>query len=137
MITKEISIFRLICTAYIKTLPQKTPSIHTDRGRKIRGTTSNSVFPHENTLTASSNAIRCIGRTRPSLLLISERPLWEVFRRFSPLPCTIRQLSGGKGNAYFFPSLCCRRILTKFVHFVKSFVLYIVFQFAYMPISTR
>ena len=70
-------------------------------------------------LTASSNAIRYIGRTRLSLLRFSRKPLREVFRRFFPLPCTGRQLSGGKGFAYFFPSLCCRKILAKIMEFVK------------------
>ena len=67
----------------------KTPSIHKDRGRKIRGTTSNSEVSHKTPLTASNNASRSFGRTRPPLLMLSGRPLQEVFRRFSPLPCTV------------------------------------------------
>ena len=39
-----------------------------DRGRQNRGTTSGLGHPHGGPLTASDNAIRCIGRTRPALL---------------------------------------------------------------------
>ena len=105
----------------------KTPSIQTDRGRKVRGTTSNSAFPHENALTASSNAFRCLGRARLSLLMLSRKPLREVFRRISPLPCTDRQLSGGKGNAYFIPSLCCTMNLSKICGFCQVSLYFILF----------
>ena len=39
-----------------------------DRGRKDRGTTSGLGRPRGRPLTASDNAIRCIGRTRLTLL---------------------------------------------------------------------
>ena len=47
---------------------QKTPPVLADRGRQIRGTTSGSGVPHGRPLTASDNAICCIGHTRPALL---------------------------------------------------------------------
>jgi len=50
------------------------------------------------------------GENRLLLLIISEKPLREVFGHVSPLPCTIRQLSGGKWNAYFFPSQCSLKL---------------------------
>lgn len=63
----------------------------------MHGTTSGLPAPHGADLTASSNANRCIGRARLFLLLGSEKPLREVFRRFSLLPRTNRQFSVGKG----------------------------------------
>ena len=85
----------------------KTPSIQTDRGRKIRGTTSNSALSHEKCPHGVQQRLS-LYRANPVLPYYrSERPLREVFRRFSPLPCTCRQLSGGNRDAYFFPSLCC------------------------------
>ena len=89
-----------------------------------RGTTSGSVQPHDCTLTASNNAICCIGRTRPPLLTdgsVSGRPLREVFRRLSPLPCTNRQLSGGKGALTSSLRHVYRDILAKRINFVKHF----------------
>ena len=83
-------------------------------------------MPHSIDLTASINALRSFGRTRPTLLRFSGRPLREVFLRFFPLPCTHRQLSGEKGNAYLFPSMCFYEsvlILTKEILFVKGFQL--------------
>ena len=85
----------------------KTPSIQTDRGRKIRGTTSNSALSHEKCPHGVQQRLS-LYRAKPVLsYCCSKRPLREVFRRFSPLPCTHRQLSGRKSGAYFFPSLCC------------------------------
>ena len=54
-----------------------------DRGRKIRGTTSNSAFSHKNTLTASDNAFRCIGRnpSSPTAIFRKATPgcIWARF----------------------------------------------------------
>ena len=47
-----------------------TPPVRSDRGRKMHGTTSGAVKPHSFTLRPSSNGSRCIGRTRPTLLLL-------------------------------------------------------------------
>ena len=93
----------------------------------MRGTTSSSALSHESTLTVSDNTFRCFGRfpSFPILQHISGRPLREVFRRIFPLPCTNRQLSGGKGTAYLFPSMCYMKltgILTKEAGFVKYFI---------------
>ena len=54
------------CTSQYKT----TPPVRSDRGRKMHGTTSGAVKPHNFTLRPSSNGSRCIGRTRPTLLLL-------------------------------------------------------------------
>ena len=77
---------------------QTTPSIRTDRGRKIRGTTSNSASPHEDTLTASSNAIRCIGRTRPSLLFFQEGHSGRYFGAFPHCLAPSGSSLAGKGT---------------------------------------
>ena len=103
---------------------RKRPPSQWDRGRKIRGTTSNSALPHENALTVSDNTSRCVGRTRPPLLESSGGPLREVFGRLFLSPCTNRELSGGKWGAYFIPSQCLptypsksRRVCQEKTHF--------------------
>ena len=69
----------------------------------MHGTTSGAMKPHDFTLRPSTNGFRAIGRTRPALLEASGRPLREVFRCAFPLPCTTRQLSGGKREHLLHP----------------------------------
>ena len=103
---------------------KKTLCPRKDRGRSKRGTTSDSAYPHRYALTVSNNTSRCVGRSPSSPTDCSGRPLREVFQRIFPLPRTNRQLSGGKGIAYLFPSMCFYEavdILTKRFCFVKHF----------------
>ena len=115
------------------------PSRLRDRGRNNRGTTSGSASPHDDALTVSVNTSRCFGRPRPPLLLFSGRPLREVFQRIFPLPCTNRQLSGGKGVAYFFPSTCLLNYPSKNQAFCQGFyrIIYSLQIFLYLKISQR
>ena len=53
---------------------------------------------------------------------VSGRPLREVFRRLFPLPCTNRQLSGGKDDAYFFPSTCLLNYPNKNYAICQAFI---------------
>ena len=59
------------------------PPVHLDRGRKIRGTTSGSLMLHNMSLTASNNALRFLGRTRPPLLTFQEGHSGRYFVGFS------------------------------------------------------
>ena len=53
-------------------------------------------------------------RATPSFPTVSsEKPLREVFGRVFPLRCTDRQLSGGRLDAYFIPSMRLRRYGSK------------------------
>ena len=59
------------------------PPVHQDRGRKIRGTTSGSLMLHNMSLTASDNALRFLGRTRPPLLRFQKGHSGRYFNGFS------------------------------------------------------
>ena len=48
----------------------------------MRGTTSGSELPHNSSLGASNNALRCLGRTRPPLLLLQAGHSGRYFRVF-------------------------------------------------------
>ena len=62
-------------------------------------------------------------RANPSFpTAYSGKPLREVFGRLLPLPCTNRQLSGGKVLAYFVPSQCYFLYFNKYRGFVKYFI---------------
>ena len=54
-----------------------------DRGRKIRGTTSDLSASHNADLTASNNALRYFGRIRPSLLQVQKGRSGRYFSVFS------------------------------------------------------
>ena len=99
---------------------EKRPLSRWDRGRKIRGTTSNSAFPHENALRASDNASRCVGRTRPPLLLFQGG---HSGRYFGALPCPLAPTGNSleESGALTSSHHCVYRlILTKTDEFVKS-----------------
>ena len=70
---------------FIISLPpkQKIPLSITDRGRKLRGTTSGSSASHGADLTASNNAYRCYGRPRPPLLAFQGDHSGRYFSVFS------------------------------------------------------
>lgn len=99
----------------------KTPPVLSDRGRKIRGTTSDSPIPHGIDLTASNNAIRCFGRTRPSLLGFQEG---HSGRYFSELPHCLAP-TGSSLAERFSPTYshqCVAYMVANFMRFVKVFL---------------
>ena len=115
LVCKQQFIFRPVPV----TAAEKRPPSQWDRGRKIRGTTSNSALPHENALTVSGNTSRCVGRTRPPLLEVSGGPLREVFGRLFLSPFTSRGLSERKRALTSSHHSVYRPILAKVGAFVK------------------
>ena len=94
---------------------EKRPLSIRIEGVKIRGTTSNSASPHKDTLTASSNAFRCLGR-KPSFST-------ALFKKATP-----GGISAGFPTALHQPAALWRereRLLHPFT------VLYIPFRCAY------
>ena len=90
---------------------------------KIRGTTSGLMLPHSSILLVSSNTIRCIGRTRPSLLKLQEGRSGRYFNEFPLLPCTYRQFSVRKESLTSSHQCVCLKlsnILANCSTFVKG-----------------
>ena len=95
----------------------------------------------------SNNTFRCTGRIPSLSTAASTGPLREVFRRVFPLPRTNRQLSGGKGTAYLFPSTCfCygviiltkdRKKVKRFIEKLDCFLLYFRQISLFSPIRRR
>ena len=97
----------------------KKPPVLSDRGRKIRGTTSGLVASHGATLTASNNALRDLGRTRPSLLNFQKGHSGRYFGGFSHCLAPPGSSLAEKGSLTCSHH-CVEIILTKVVHFVKN-----------------
>ena len=101
----------------------KKPPVLADRGRKIRGTTSGLVASHGATLTASNNALRNLGRTRPSLLDFQEGHSGRYFGGFSHCLAPTGSSLAEKGSLTCSHH-CVENILTKIVYFVKTSFLF-------------
>ena len=97
----------------------KKPPVLSDRGRKIRGTTSGLVASHGATLTASNNALRNLGRTRPSLLDFQESHSGRYFGGFSHCLAPTGSSLAEKGSLTCSHH-CVENILTKILYFVKN-----------------
>jgi hypothetical protein len=103
----------------------KSPLSHTDRGRKIYAVPP--LVQLHLTVQPSRCPITPLAVSGDPVLPYcvfqaghSGRYLGELF----PLPCTTRQLSGGKGNAYLFPSTCLLQYPNKKVDFCQALFIF-------------
>ena len=106
----------------ISPLHAKKPSVLTDRGRELRGTTSGSSASHDADLTASNNASRCFGRPRPPLLLLQAGHSGRYFSGFSHCLAPTGSSLAEKETLTSSFQRVYQIILTRISQFVKLFI---------------